>query len=160
MVDTHRQPSRVFIFVWLVLLLMPAVASAGTFTVTLTNGSSFETRYRPVEAAWDNDVVLINTDRGNAIALLKEDIADVTSSVEESGFGYQVDTTTLFVGWKPAEELPEGEEGAEAGTGAPQSQAFEPAPQNFSIQQFVNPGATGGIDLPVYTGYGPQNPQQ
>jgi hypothetical protein len=135
------------------LTFAAAVASAGTFTVTLTNGSTFETRYRPTEAEWDDSVVLFTTDRGNWIALSKEEIADVTSSVEETGFGYQVDTTTLFVGWSPNEELPEeGEEGAEG-----QQQFFEPPPQSFTLDQFVNPGQTAGfggsINDPVDVGF-------
>ena len=34
----------------LMLLAGAGLAAAGTFTVTLTNGTTFETRYRPVEA--------------------------------------------------------------------------------------------------------------
>jgi hypothetical protein len=142
-------------------LLSAAAASAGTFTVTLTNGATFETRYRPATADWDDTLVLLATDRGNRIALQKSEIADVTSSVEESGFGYQVDTTTLFVGWTPQTDV-EGEEG-EGGTGqqgGAQGQAFEQAPQSFSIQQFVNPGDTTGLNLPTWAGYGPESLDQ
>jgi hypothetical protein len=141
----------------LLLLAGATAAAAGTFTVTLTNGTSFDTRYRPVEAEWDDSIVLIHTDRGNPIALQKGEIADVTSSVEESGFGYQVDTTTLFVGWSPLEAAEE--EGEDAGRGG-LGQTPQPPPQpTFTIQQFVNPESTSTAPLPIYTGYGPQQGQ-
>jgi len=148
----------------LTVLMLPsaAMAAAGTFTVTLTNGTIFETRYRPATAEWDQDLVLVTTDRGNRIALLKEEIADVTSSVEESGFGYQVDTSTLFVGWSPQADAQEGEEG-EPGTGqdgGAQGGPFEAPAPSFTIQQFVNPDSTGGVELPAYTGYGPESLNQ
>ena len=53
----------------IVLTLLVAAAAATVhaeyFTVTLTNGTSFQTRYRPAPAEWDDNVVMINTDRGN-----------------------------------------------------------------------------------------------
>jgi hypothetical protein len=137
----------------LLLLTGATAAAAGTFTVTLTNGTSFDTRYRPVEAEWDDSIVLLHTDRGNPIALEKGEIADVTSSVEVSGFGYQVDTTTLFVGWSPLEAAEEeGEEGA-----LRDDRRFaEPPPQpSFTVEQFINPpteaGTIGGV--PADTGF-------
>jgi hypothetical protein len=144
------------------MLFCAAAAAAGTFTVTLTNGTTFETRYRPAAADWDENLVLLATDRGNHIALLKTEIADVTSSVEESGFGYQADATTLFVGWRPQDDLEEGGEG-EAGAKSEaeaRNRAFEPPPPSFTVQQFVNPGDTGGLELPGYTGYGPPTSDQ
>ena len=139
----------------IVIVTAAGAASAGTFTVTLTNGTTFETRYRPVTADWDEDLVLLATDRGNRIALRKDEIAAVVSSVEESGFGYQVDTTTLYLGWSPQDQLEEGE-GDGSGAGADsQNQAFAPEPTTFTIQQFVNPDSTGGIELPSYVGNPP-----
>ncbi len=126
----------------LMLLAGAGLAAAGTFTVTLTNGTTFNTRYRPVEAEWDDSIVLIHTDRGNPIALEKDELADVTSSVEVSGFGYQADTTTLFVGWSPIES---GEEEGEEGSASRDGGRFaEPPPPEFTVEQFVNPGAAGG----------------
>ena len=148
---------RIWVLAVLIGLAGAASVMAGTFTVTLTNGTTFESRYRPAEADWDENVVLLATDRGNRIALLKEEIADVTSSVEESGFGYQVDTTTLFIGWSPKLGDEEGEDGEGGEGGDTQSQQNFDAPQpSFSLQQFVNPGQTGPSELPAYTGYGPQ----
>ncbi len=128
-------------------LALTTAASAGTFTVTLTNGTTFESRYRPVEAEWDDRIALINTDRGNSIALLKDDIADVTSSVEESGFGYQVNSTTLFLGLSYDEAPTEGEEGQ------PQ-EAFAEPPPSFTVEQFVNPSTEPmAVGVPADTGF-------
>jgi len=124
---------------------------ASTFTVTLTNGSTFETRYRPTTADWDENLVLVTTDRGNKIGLLKEEIADVTSSVEESGFGYQLDTSTLFVGWSPLDDLEAGEEGE--GEGGEQQFGFPEETPSFTVEQFVNPPTSPGIGVPADTGF-------
>ena len=134
----------------LLLLAGAGAAAAGTFTVTLTNGTTFNTRYRPVEAEWDDSIVLIHTDRGNPIALKKDELADVTSSVEESGFGYQVDTTTLFVGWSPLDPVEEeGEEGSQQDDG----RFFEQPVPTFTVEQFINPptepGVIGGVPADV-----------
>ncbi len=136
---------------WLLLLVCLAgapAAMAGTFTVTLTNGTTFETRYRPVAADWDENLVLLATDRGNHIALLKDEIAAVVSSVEESGFGYQVDTTTLYLGWSPQDQLEEGEEGE----GGQQFDFPEETP-SFTVQQFVNPPTSADVGVPADTGF-------
>lgn len=135
----------------LVVLALLAMAVAGTayaeyYTVTLTNGTSFQTRYRPVPADWDENVVMINTDRGNWIGLRVDEIADVSSHAESTGFGYQLNSTTLFVGWSPNDVYDEGEEGGEgAAEGLNLEEMFpEPAPSNV-LEQFVDiPGAEGG----------------
>lgn len=139
----QRFTRRLLVLLCLTCLAGASAAVAGTFTVTLTNGTSFESRYRPVEVDWDDAVVLIHTDRGNPIALLRDEIADVTSSVEETGFGYQVDTSTLFVGWKPTDEPEEGQEGE--GGQQQGAAAFPDEPPSFTVEQFINPPTVGGI---------------
>ena len=104
---------RNVLFAAALLGLVASSASAGLFTVTLTNGTAFETRYRPVEAEWDDNIVMIRNDRGNWIALQKSDIADVVSETEVSGFGYQLNTTTIFLGWSPNDVVDDGDEDAE-----------------------------------------------
>lgn len=133
----------------LILVSMAAAAHAEYFTVTLTNGTSFQTRYRPVPAEWDDNVVMINTDRGNWIGLLADEVADVTSHAETTGFGYQLDTTTLFVGWAPNEAIGgEGKEGEDGeggeGGGLDLEEMFpEPEPSGV-LEQFVDVPAGGG----------------
>ncbi len=126
----------------LLLGLFAIAAHAETYTVTLTNGTSFETRYEPQPAEWDENVMMINTDRGNWIGLLAEEVADVTSKVESTGFGYQVNSTTLFVGWSPNDIDDEGEDGEALNL----EEMFPEAPPTFSVQQFVNvPSAGAGV---------------
>ncbi len=127
------------------MVAVAATAHAEYFTVTLTNGTSFQTRYRPVPAEWDDNVVMISTDRGNWIGLLADEVADVTSHAEATGFGYQLDTTTLFVGWAPNEEIggDKSEEGEEGGLNL--EEMFPEPEAGGVLEQFVDiPGASGG----------------
>ncbi len=133
---------------WTLLALAAAsAAQAAIFTVTLTNGTTFQTRYRPVPAEWDENVVMINSDRGNWIGLRADEIADVSSQAETSGFGYQLDTSTLFVGWSPNDIYGnDGEEGEGAGgqEGMNLEEMFpEPGPSNV-LEQFVDIPVQGG----------------
>lgn len=97
----------------LLLALMAGTVHAALFTVTLENGTSFETRYRPVQSEWDESKVMIMTDTGNWIALSKSEIVGVESQLEASGYGYQLNTTTLFLGWTPNDAAGDDEEGAD-----------------------------------------------
>ncbi len=133
--------TRVVFFI-LLIGCISTVASAQVYTVTLHNGTTFESRYEPKDADFSEDVVILATDQGNWIALEKADIADVTSSVEETGFGYQLDTTTIIIGWSPNDLVSEDENGeivSEWGY-------LDDAPEgggNFSLQQFVAPPVVG-----------------
>ena len=143
-----QRTTRFTVFRFAVLTLL-AVAVAVTaqaeyFTVTLTNGTTFLTRYRPVPAEWDESVVMITTDRGNWIGLYADEVADVSSQAEASGFGYQLDTTTLFVGWSP-NDVGDEEEGEGADDGLDLETMFpEPPPSNV-LQQFIDIPVEGGL---------------
>lgn len=129
----------------LTLLLVAAAATAHAeyYTVTLTNGTTFQTRYRPVPAEWDENVVMIHTDRGNWIGLLADEVADVTSVAESTGFGYQVDATTLFVGWSP-NDIDEG--GEEEGEGLDLEGMYPEPEPGVVLEQFVDiPTAGSGV---------------
>ncbi len=127
----------------LLLAATAATAHAEYYTVTLTNGTTFETRYRPVPADWDENVVMISTDRGNWIGLRTDEIADVTSVAESTGFGYQLDATTLFVGWSP-NDIDEG--GEEEGEGLDLEEMFPEPEPSVVLEQFVDiPTAGTGI---------------
>lgn len=137
---------RTYFFFILGVLLLATVVSAGTYTVTLNNGTSFVTRYEPVDAEWDDNIVMLNSDRGNWIALSKDDIADVVADVEATGFGYQVDTTTVFVGWSPNEAEGEGEggEGGESGVIVDGVDTRFPEPEpSFNLEQFIDVPSSG-----------------
>ena len=145
------------IVVLTLFLAAAAVHAAGTgtsFTVTLKNGTTFETRYRPVQAEWDPKVSMINTSQGNWIALMNDDIVDVSSAAERSGFGYQVDTTTIYLGWSPNDLVGEDEEGKaklnyEVGD-IPES-AIDSSINQFLNIDSVSAGSTAG-SVPLYAG--------
>ena len=141
-----RNTCKLFIGTLLVLALA-TVAGAGTYTLTLKNGTTFETRYKPVTAEWDDQIMMISTDQGNWIALARDEVTDITSSVEESGFGYQLDTTTIFMGWSPNEDPNEGGDGGEGGEGGANDALPDPYAQpEFTLEQFIDvPTAGSGI---------------
>ncbi len=122
------------------LVTVASAAQAELYTVTLTNGTTFETRYKPIPAEWDENVVLINTNRGNQIGLLTEEIADVASHAEVTGFGYQLNTTTLFVGWSPNDIDDVGEDGEPLNL----EEMFPEAAPSFTLDQFVDIPVAGG----------------
>lgn len=131
-----------------VLLFVATSAYAGFFTVTLKNGSSFETRYRPVQAEWDAEVSMFLTDRGNWVAIPNDDIADIVSVFEESGFGYQLDTTTRYIGWSPNDlvQTTTDENGNVVENSQYDLEADQGAVTDYSVDQFLN--------LPTGAGYG------
>ncbi len=122
--------------------LAASVASAQVYTVTLNNGTTFETRYEPRDAEFSEDVVILATDQGNWIALEKADIADVVSSVEATGFGYQLDTTTVIIGWSPNDLVSEDEDGNEVSEWGYLDDEVDSG-ANYTLEQFVNPPVVG-----------------
>ena len=154
----------------LLTLIAASSASAQVYTVVLEGGSSFDTRYEPIDAEWDDSVSMILTDQGNWIAIAKEDILDVISEVESSGFGYRLDTSTIVVGWTYNDETQLDENGNPADPSLNQG-AFDPraagyvpvegniggAPEardSYSIDQFVDTGNAGQGGIPLeYTVY-------
>ncbi len=142
----------------LVLFAVAASAGAGYFTVTLKNGMTFDTREEPVTAEWDPNVSMFRTDQGNWIALANDEIVDIVSAAEESGFGYQLDTTTILLGWSPNDLI--DPEGGEEGEGAPRYDVPEDTRgTGYSIDQFLNipvagsPASAGG-NIPLFSGAG------
>jgi len=125
--------------VTLLLLALAASAHAAYFTVTLKNGTTFDIRYNPVKADWDPRYTMFLTDQGNWIATLNTDIADIVSHAEESGYGYQLNTTTLFLGWSP-NDLVTDEVDAEGNvtTTSQYEAGADVGGADYSIDQFLN----------------------
>jgi hypothetical protein len=134
------------------LLLCGALAAfplgAEVFTITLTNGSTFESRYMPRQAAWDPAMIELIVETGNWIALPKNLVQSTVARSESRGFGRIIDTTTLDLGFAP-NDVAEAEEagGVES---SPMEQAFES--RAYDQRQFVEPGEAGG-GLPIF-GFG------
>lgn len=146
--------------------LLGVPASAELFTVNLANGSTFDTVYRPQEAPWDSNKVLLRTDVGNWISVAKSDITSVVSATESGGFGTVIDDSTVELGMS-ANDAKTPEQLAEEAKANPlaafqaqydrQYQQFQQQ-QNYTIQQFVDPSQTQGLPA-NWVGYGNNVPQ-
>jgi hypothetical protein len=124
------------------VLLFSAPAWSEVYTVTLHGGGTFQSRYRPQEAPWNSEKILLRTEWSNWIALDKSDIAEVTADTETKGFGLVIDEATIELG-AGANDAPVPEEGAPGST--PAAPAAAPPAVPYSIEQFVEPGQTQGI---------------
>lgn len=160
-------PRRVGILVLaLALAALPAVAAI--YYVELASGTTFESRYRPVEASWDPGLILFLTDVGNWIAVPREDIVKVEIDTERKGFGLVINNTTIELGMTANDAPVPGEEGQALDPTSrllnflQQQQTQQPV---YSMDQFVEPGETGGIPVGFFTGttppmgVSPQEPQ-
>lgn len=152
------------LILFLVLLVMTAAiaqaqANAIQYTVTLENGTTFETRYSPVEAEWSSNHSMLLTDTGNWIAIPNDEITDIISHAEESGFGFRVDTTTLYLGWSPNDLADAEDANGEARYDLTGADAGASGGGNYSIDQFLNVNSTapsgtgsgGGIPVGILT---------
>ena len=135
----------------LALIVAVAPAAAEIYTVKLTSGTEFETQYRPKEAGWDSDVILLLTDVGNWIAVERADIAEVEVQTEREGFGKVIDTHTVALGWAPNDAPIENPEDQLD----PMSRllnylaAERASERDYSVQQFAEPNDLGQGGLPV-----------
>lgn len=147
----HRARTRVVVASVLllaaVLVAVPAVATV--YTVTLKNGTTFDTRYQPEQASWDVNKVVLLTEFGNRIALDAADIDGVTIDSESRGFGHQLNDTTMMLGWAPNDAVdPGSDEGKAAMAADANAQAAEAAaPPAYNQQQFVEPSALSGLPM-------------
>lgn len=134
-------------------LLAAAVIStpawSEVYTVSLNGGGSFQSRYRPQEAPWDANKVLLRTEFGNWISLSRSDIEAVTADTETKGFGLVIDAATVELG-SSANDAPVPEEGKPGEVPQP---TFEAPAAPYTIPQFVEPGQAQGIPT-SYLGYG------
>lgn len=134
----------------LVLAAAPS-ALAASYIVTLNGGDTFESRYKPETASWDDGLVLLLTEYGNWIAIENADIADVTTDVESRGFGKVIDTKTISLGILPNDAVDPSEQ--EPPTQAEILQNFLLQQQqnqpDYTVNQFVEPGSAGIGGLPV-----------
>jgi hypothetical protein len=133
----------------LVLLsTLPAIAEI--YYLTLKNGNTFETRYRPQIASWDENKVMLITSMGNRISLNRSDIAEVESHSQIHGYGTVIGNNTIALGIAPNDAaLPEEAQDPQARLmswiDGMNTQNQRP---DYSVQQFVDPedaGMTGGL---------------
>ncbi|HVS03067.1 MAG TPA: hypothetical protein VMT16_09875 [Thermoanaerobaculia bacterium] len=138
---------------FLVAALVALPAGAGTYHVELLNGTAFETRYQPKEAAWDPSMIVFSSETGNVVALPKSLVAAITSEAESRGFGRVIDTTTVDMGILPNDMPTEAERAAaEARAGSDALTQF--LSRSYDMEQFVEPDEVGG-GIPVWgAGFG------
>lgn len=134
-------------------------AAAEVFHIDLANGETFDSLYRPEEASWDADLLLLLTDSGSWIALPKADVVSIISETESSGYGRVIDTSTIVLGYA-TNDAPLPDDPTQFSTVDALQQLFEQQNQgqDYSVQQFVEPGQAGGGTggLPAYGATAPQ----
>ena len=144
-----RRASLSLFFFALLLAVVAGGASAAVYTVTLTNGMTFDTRYQPEFASWDPDKVVLLTEFGNQVAFPAADIQSISTDTQAKGFGYQIDTTTIALGWAPNDQIdPTSDEGKAALAAQAQAQAAgQFQTPSYTQQQFVDPSQLTGMPV-------------
>jgi hypothetical protein len=145
----------------LVLALLAVPASADVFYVTLTNGSVITTAHQPQQASWDPNMVLLLTEVGNWIGFPKDQIQGVRAEDPTQGFGIRISDKAIALGRSP-NDLPNADDSTKSKADlltdrylsiAERQLAIQEARQNYSIQQFAEPGSNGG-GIPISYGVG------
>lgn len=135
----------------LAAVLAAPAALGDIYHVILQNGERYESRHPPEEAAWDAGTIIVYTETGNWVGVSRDRIVRVESETEIRGHGQRIDATTVYMGRTANAAPAPGTEGE--GTD-PQLALLESLydrqlqQESYSIQQFVEPGATGG-GIPV-----------
>ena len=146
---TLKRP--VFIITALMFLtVVPAMAAV--YTIHLKNGNSFESRYKPRIAGWDDNIIMLTTTVGNKITLQRDDIVDITTEFESQGYGTVIDTTTIVLGWAPNDAPQPGDETIDPGVAMLKALQERGGRPDYSVQQFVEPSQAGtsGGGLPAW----------
>jgi hypothetical protein len=109
-----------------VALALSAPLAAAEFTVHLTNGTTFESRYEPRDADWDAQKVVFVDGAGNTISVPKSDIDHIDSDVGAKGFGHMLDDTTMAFGWAPNDKMESSASAEPATSEVASDEAAEP----------------------------------
>jgi len=123
--------SRALVLI-VVAMAVSAPLSAALFTVTLTNGTTFASRYKPLDAPWDVSKVVLLDEAGDVISLLKSEIDSVESDVDSKGYGHMLDDTTMAFGWAPNDK---GEADYDAPIATSDVGSGEPAEPIYNVNE-------------------------
>ena len=137
------RPSARFAVVAVAAALAVAPLSAAIYTVSLTNGTSIQTRYEPEDAAWDHSKITFVDEFGNVVALSKSEVVEVVSDFEAKGYGAMLDATTMALGWAPNDALDADSPEGQAAAANAAILAAQPPPAN--MDNFVEPSQTQGM---------------
>lgn len=156
-----------FLLALAALLAAPA-AMADVYHVRLVNGNVLDSVHPPEEASWDAGTILVFSETGNWVGVRRSEIARIESETDVRGYGQRLNSTTIYMG-RSANAAPiPGTEGEQDPTLNLLQAIYSQQQQqeNYTIEQFVEPGETGG-GIPVgFTqqvtppiGVAPRNPQ-
>jgi hypothetical protein len=140
------------------LALLAVPASADVFYVTLTNGTVVETARQPQQASWDPNMVLLLTEVGNWVGFPKEEVQSVRAEDPTQGFGIRISDKAIALGRAP-NDLPDETKTKEELIAERYLELnnrmldLQEQRQNYSIQQFAEPGSVGA-GIPVSYGVG------
>ena len=137
----------------LALVALAALPASGeVFHVALKNGTVLDTHTQPQEASWDDSMVLLLTDVGNWIGLMKSEIDHVDSETETKGYGIRINNSTIALGWSPNDQPNPEAEGDQPTDSSKLTDLYAAylnqqaaQQQNYTMQQFVEPSALQGI---------------
>jgi hypothetical protein len=125
-----------------VLVLACLPLQALEYEIRLQNGNVFHSRYEPVVAPFDSTKLMFMTNLGNPISISRDDVVEVISLTEASGFGKRLDAMTILIGLA-ANDNPTPEEQAAL---AAQGEGIEGAVP-YTMPLVGEPEQTGGIPL-------------
>jgi hypothetical protein len=152
-----RNPNRLSISGWsglaalaglLGLVALTATpAGAEVFHVKMRNGSTIDTLYKPQQATFDPNVVILLSDAGNWIGVNQREIESVLSDSEIHGFGVALNFNTIAIGWAPNDAPEPGAQSAQAATQQALQNLYkqQQAQEHYTIPQFVSTEETAGI---------------
>jgi hypothetical protein len=115
-----------------VAMALSAPLAAAEFTVYMTNGTTFESRYEPRDAEWDAQKVVLIDGAGNTISVPKSEIERIESDVAAKGFGHMLDDTTMAFGWAPNDT---NEAAAGAAPASSEVASDEPAEPIYNVNE-------------------------
>ena len=133
-------------------LVIAGPLAADVFTVTMTSGGTFASRYQPHQSDTEEGKVLLLTEYGNWISLPKEAIVSVVSNTEAKGFGTVLDSQTIALGWIPPSSKSAIEDEAEVDATTQlinfmrEQNTTAPAPV-FTNELVVEPSQSTGIPM-------------
>lgn len=137
-------PRRTTLPLTLAVFLLAALPSmAAEYEIRLTNGNTFRTRYEPVVAPFDANKLLFMSNFGNTVSIGKEQVSEVISLTDASGFGKRLDRMTIVIGLAANDKPTPEEEAALAAQGV----GLAPAAAPYSIPLTTEPDQTGGLPL-------------
>lgn len=141
-----RTLNRHFFIAIALMFLIVVPAMSAVYRIHLKNGNSFESRYKPQIAGWDETKIMVTTDVGNKITLNRDDVVDITTDTESLGYGTVIDTTTILLGWAPNDNPQPGDETVDPGVEMLRALQQRGGRPNYSVKQFVEPSQAGAVN--------------